>query len=341
MSTENDMVASVPQQERPAGEQRPTKIAIHSSKHRRGIIDRRKRRAALAFLIPGIIYFAAIFIAPGVRTVQMSLSHVDATNITQGGWPFVGLDNFKAVFHLPALGIMLRNTGWFLVGSIVPQVVAGLLLAVGLRKQTRARRVGRALILLPWMLPSAAVATTFMFIFNTRGGLANFIGQALHLLKDPVLWFAGPGTALLVIIIVNIWVGIPFNFLIIQSGLQALPDDVHEAAAVDGAGWWRELFHITIPLLSASLFSVVMMGIIGTLKVFDFVWIMTAGGPANGTLLPGLMAYQQAFVNFNYGVGSAVMVLMVVLMLILSIIYIRVTTTREQPSGPATDRGQV
>lgn len=281
------------------------------------------------FLIPGAVFFACIFIYPTIRTIQMSLSDVSAENITQGNWDFVGLKNFIAVFQLQATGQTVVNTVIFVVGSIVPQVIVGMLFAVGLRKSTRLRRVARALVLLPWLLPSVAVSSIFLFIFYTNGGLVNWVLEALGITKQPVLWFANPGTALAVIILVNIWIGIPFNFLILQSGLQALPEDIHEAAAVDGAGWWRELFSVTIPMLRESLFAVVMLGIIGTLKVFDFVWIMTGGGPANGTMLPGPLAYQQAFVQFNYGNGSAVIILTVVLMLILSLIYVRVTAPRD------------
>jgi multiple sugar transport system permease protein len=301
--------------------------------NRRTTVARTNRRAALVFMVPGAVFFLLIFIYPAIRTIQMAFSQVDADNITQGNWPFVGLRNFVAVFQLQAAGITVSNTVIFLAASIIPQVVIGLLLAIGLRQSTRLRRIGRALVLLPWLLPSVAVSSVFIFIFYTNGGLANWVLLALHVTKDPVLWFANPGTALFVIILVNIWIGIPFNFMIIQSGLQSLPADVHEAAAVDGAGWWRELFSVTIPMLRESLFAVVMLGVIGTLKVFDFVWIMTSGGPANGTMLPGPLAYQQAFVAFNYGRGSAVIILTVLLMIVLAVIYVRVTTPRNPVPG--------
>jgi multiple sugar transport system permease protein len=300
---------------------------------RKNVVARTNRRAALLFMLPGAVFFVLIFIYPTLRTIQMAFSQVDADNITQGNWPFVGLKNFIDVFQLQAAGITVSNTVIFLAASIIPQVVIGLLLAIGLRTSTRLRRIGRALVLLPWLLPSVAVSSVFIFIFYTNGGLANWVLLALHVTTQPVLWFANPGTALFVIIVVNIWIGIPFNFMIIQSGLQSLPVDVHEAAAVDGAGWWRELFSITIPMLRESLFAVVMLGVIGTLKVFDFVWIMTRGGPANGTMLPGPLAYQEAFVAFNYGRGSAVIILTVLLMVVLAVIYVRVTTPRRVVPG--------
>lgn len=293
------------------------------------------------FLLPGAVFFAAIFVYPIIKTVQMALSTVTAENITTGDWPFAGLRNVVAVFHLQATGQTAVNTIIFLVGSIVPQVVIGLLFALGLRKSTRMRRIGRALMLLPWLLPSVAVSSVFLWIFYTNGGLANWVLGALGVIHKPVLWFANPVTALLVIILVNIWIGVPFNFLVLQSGLQALPEDVHDAAQVDGAGWWRELFSITIPMLRESIFAVVMLGVIGTLKVFDFVWIMTGGGPANATMLPGPLAYQQAFVQFAYGNGAAIIVLTVLLMAALSILYVRLTSPRsDRPRRVRAEAGQ-
>jgi multiple sugar transport system permease protein len=305
---------------------------------KRNHLARRNRRSALLFLIPGTIFFAAIFVYPIIKTVQMAFSNVSALNITTNDWSFVGLKNFVSVIQLQATAQTVSNTAIFLVASIVPQVVIGLLFAIGLRKSTTLRRIGRALMLLPWLLPSVAVSSVFLWIFYTNGGLANIVLEALGLINKPVLWFATPGTALFVIILVNIWIGIPFNFLILQSGLQALPDDVHEAAEVDGAGWWRELFSITIPMLRESIFAVVMLGLIGTLKVFDFVWIMTGGGPANATMLPGPLAYQEAFVQFNYGDGAAIIVLTVVLMVVLSLIYVRVTTPNDKDRPPRAGR---
>jgi multiple sugar transport system permease protein len=289
---------------------------------------RKTRGAALVFLLPGLLYFGLVFVYPAARTIQLSLSRVTAENFVTGGWSFVGTKNFTSVWHLQATGQTITNTGIFLAGSIIPQVIIGGLLAVSLRSQSRMRRIGRSLVLLPWLMPSVAVAAIFLWIFNTRGGLANWILQSLGVVHDPVQWFTSSGTALFVIIAVNVWIGIPFNFLILQSGLQAVPADVHEAALIDGAGWWRELFSITVPIMKESVFAVVMLGLIGTLKVFDFVWIMTKGGPANATMLPGPLAYQEAFVQFDYGRGAAIVVVVVVVLIILSVAYVRITTPR-------------
>jgi multiple sugar transport system permease protein len=294
---------------------------------RRGLAQT-NRRSALLFLLPGVLFFAAIFVYPAVKTVQMAFSRVDVTNFVSGDWPLAGFANFASLTHLQAASQTIRNTVVFLVGSIVPQLVIGGLLAVALQRPTRLRRVGRALVLLPWLLPSVAVSAIFLWIFNTRSGLANWVLESLHAVPKPVQWFTGSNSALFVIILVNIWIGIPFNFLILQSGLQAVTDDVHEAAIIDGAGWWRELWSITLPIMKESVFAVVMLGLIGTLKVFDFVWIMTQGGPANATMLPGPLAYQQAFQQFNYGRGSAIVVIVVAVMLALSLVYVRVTTPR-------------
>lgn len=263
-----------------------------------------------------------------IRTGQISLSDVSVRTITASSWDFIGADNFRSVASLPSLPRMLGNTGIFLVASIIPQIAISFFLAVTLRRVSFLGTAARALVLLPWLLPSVATAAVFLFLFNSQTGLANWL---LSFVRDgdPVLWFASPNLALVVIIIVNIWIGVPFNFLVLQSGLQALPEEVHEAAAVDGAGWLREMLWVTIPMLKESFFAVAMLGIIGTLKVFDFVWIMTGGGPANGTLLPGLLAYQLAFVGLDYGAGAAVVVTMVIVMAALAVAYLWIGADRQ------------
>jgi multiple sugar transport system permease protein len=295
-------------------------------------LESRRRAAARLLVLPGALFFGAIFIYPMIRTVLMSVSDVTVRTITADSWKFIGLANFEAVASLPSVPVMLRNTVIFLVASVIPQIVIAFFLAVALRRATPFGTVTRALVLLPWLLPSVATAAIFLFLFDAQTGLVNWLLSPI-LPGDPVLWFANPTLALVVIILVNIWIGIPFNFLVLQSGLQALPEEVHEAAAVDGAGWFREMIWVTVPMMKESFFAVAMLGIIGTLKVFDFVWIMTGGGPANGTLLPGLLAYQLAFVGLNYGAGSAVIVVMVVVMALVAITYLWIGTERSA-SGP-------
>jgi multiple sugar transport system permease protein len=299
---------------------------------------RRTKRTALLFLIPGAAYFLAVFAYPIARTVQMSLYQVNATDFVTGGWKFIGLGNYSALLHLQATSQTLINSAIFLVCSIIFQFVISMFLAVALRRPTLGRRILRTIVLTPWLLPSVTVAAVFLWIFNAQGGLANYVLGHIGLEHHPIQWFAGSGTALGVIILVNIWIGIPFNFLVLQSGLQAVDGDLHEAAVVDGAGWWKELLRITLPIMRESVFMVLMLGVIGTLKVFDYVWIMTQGGPANATMLPGPLAYSESFIQFNYGRGAAVVLVVVVAMLVLTALYLYMTGRGERRQRRADAR---
>jgi multiple sugar transport system permease protein len=276
------------------------------------------------------VWLVLMFGYPIEETIRMAFSYVNGNNFVTGGWPWAGFQNFRTLPTLQGFAPMLRNTGIFLVGSIIPQFVIGGLLAVALNSSSRVRRWARSLVLLPWLFPQVATATVFLWMFASPAGLFDSLYKTLGF-GHAVPYFLQTGNdALIVVIILNIWIGIPFNYLVIQSGLQSIPGDLHDAALIDGAGWWRELTRITIPLLRETLLTVLMLGILGTMNVFAFVWILTQGGPANATMLPGVLAYAQAFVNFNYGQGSAIILGVVVVLLCVAAMYLVVTRNQSR-----------
>jgi multiple sugar transport system permease protein len=266
---------------------------------------------------------------------------VNSSNFTTGGWKFAGLENFRALPSIQGWDLMLRNTGLFLVGSIVPQFVIGGLLAVALNRGSRLRRWARSLVLLPWLFPQVATATVFLWMFASPAGLFDSLYKSLGFGHQVPYFLQTGNDALIVVILLNIWIGIPFNYLVIQSGLQGIPSDLHEAALIDGAGWWRELTRITIPLLRETILTVLLLGIMGTMNVFAFVWILTQGGPADATMLPGPLAYTEAFVDFNYGQGAAVIVGVVVVLLCIAGMFLLVTRSRSREKRPVRPLPQV
>lgn len=287
-----------------------------------------RRSRAWPYLVPIVVWLLVMFGYPIEETIRMAFSYVNSNNFVTGGWHFAGFQNFRALPTLQGFHPMLRNTGIFLVGSIVPQFVIGGLLAVALNGKSRIRRWARSLVLLPWLFPPVATATVFLWMFASPSGLFDSLYKSAGL-GHAVPYFLETGNdALIVVILLNIWIGIPFNYLVIQSGLQAIPGDLHDAALIDGAGWWKELTRITIPLLRETLLTVLMLGIMGTMNVFAFVWILTQGGPADATMLPGVLAYTQAFVQFNYGQGAAIIVGVVVVLLCVAGMYLIVTRSQ-------------
>jgi multiple sugar transport system permease protein len=293
---------------------------------------------AWPFLLPVVAWVLVMFGYPIFETIRVAFSYVNSTNFTTGGWKFAGFENFRLLPDLQGWDLMLRNTGIFLVGSIVPQFIIGGLLAVSLRESSRVRRLGRSLVLLPWLFPPVATATVFLWMFESPQGVFDSVFKSLHLTHTTPYFFQTSNDALIIVILVNIWIGIPFNFLVIQSGLQSIPPNLHEAAVVDGANWWKELTRVTIPMLRETLLTVLMLGILGTMNVFAFVWILTQGGPANATMLPGPLAYAEAFVDFQYGQGAAIILIVVVVLLVVAATFLFLTRSktprRRGPGAP-------
>jgi multiple sugar transport system permease protein len=286
-------------------------------------------------LVPVVLWIILMFGYPIFDTIRMALSYVNSTNFTTGGWKFAGLQNFRALPAQQGWNLMLRNTGLFIVGSIVPQFVIGGLLAVALNGKSRPRRWARSLVLLPWLFPPVATATVFLWMFASPAGLFDTLYKSLGLGHNVPYFLQTSNDALIIVILLNIWIGIPFNFLVIQSGLQGIPSDLHDAALIDGAGWWRELTRITIPLLRETLLTVLLLGIMGTMNVFAFVWILTQGGPADATMLPGVLAYTDAFVDFNYGQGAAIIIGVVVVLLCVAGMFLLATRSKARPGRTA------
>jgi multiple sugar transport system permease protein len=297
-----------------------------------------RRSHAWPYLVPIVVWLLVMFGYPIEETIRMAFSYVNATNFITGGWRFAGFQNFRALPTLQGFDPMLRNTAIFLVGSIVPQFLIGGLLAIALHEKSRARRWARSLVLLPWLFPPVATTTVFLWMFASPSGLFDSLYRSFGL-GHAVPYFLQTGNdALIVVIVLNIWIGIPFNYLVIQSGLQSIPGDLHDAALIDGAGWWKELVRITIPLMRETLLTVLMLGIMGTMNVFAFVWILTQGGPADATMLPGVLAYTQAFVNFNYGQGSAIILGVVVVLLCVAGMYLLATRSQSRSERRAGRR---
>lgn len=282
-----------------------------------------RRARAWPFFVPIVVWFLVMFGYPAYDTVRMAFSYVNAINFVSGDWKWAGFQNFESLPYVEGFSSMLRNTGLFIAGSVGPQFVIGGLLALALRENSRPRRWARSLVLLPWLFPIVATATTFIWLSEPPAGFFDSVVKSLGF-KPPYLLDSADG-ALVVVILANIWIGVPFFYLVIQNGLQTIAPVLHEAALVDGCGWWRELTRVTIPLLRVTLLTVLMLGVAGTMNVFSLVWVMTMGGPADATMLPGPLAYNQAFVAFNYGQAAAIILAVVVVLLSVGGVFLLVT----------------
>ncbi|WP_217545176.1 carbohydrate ABC transporter permease [Streptomyces sp. GbtcB6] len=292
-------------------------------------LRRRRQLTALAFLTPLIAYLAAFYVYPLYRNLDLSLRDYTVRSFVAGDAPFSGWDNFRTVLDDPTFGPAMRHTMVFTFVSIAFQYVIGLALAVFFNRHFRLSSVLRALFLIPWLLPLIVSASTWSWMFNSESGVVNYF---LHFFGvAPVGWLTAPDWALASVIIANIWIGIPFNLVILYSGLQNIPGELYEAAALDGAGGWQQFRRITFPLLRPVSAITLLLGLVYTLKVFDLIWIMTKGGPGDASSTLATWSYQLGFGTLlpRFGPGAAVGNILILIALVFGLLYIRVQRRQE------------
>nr|WP_239175433.1 sugar ABC transporter permease [Actinoplanes cyaneus] len=270
-----------------------------------------------------IIYLVAFYAYPLYRNLDLSLRHYTVRSFVRGDAPFSGAANYTTVFSDPTFGPALLHTMVFTLVSIAFQFAAGLALAVFFAQHFRLSATLRALFLVPWLLPLIVSASTWSWMLNSDSGIVNFFLTSVG--GDPINWLTSPSWALTSVIIANIWIGIPFNLVILYSGLQAIPGEIHEAASLDGASAWQRFWRVTFPLLRPVSAITLLLGLVYTLKVFDLIWIMTKGGPVDASTTLATWSYRLSFGNLlpEFGPGAAVGNLLIVIALIFGLLYIR------------------
>jgi multiple sugar transport system permease protein len=299
---------------------------------------RRRRRpstnqvAAWGFLAPLVVYLLVFYAFPLYRNIELSLHDYTVRSFVQGGAEFVGLDNYLSVFANPTFGPALLNTALFTVVSIIFQFSIGMGLAVFFQQNFRLSAVLRALFLVPWLLPLIVSASTWAWMLNSESGIVNSVIEGLG--GGQVNWLTSPQWALTSVIIANIWIGIPFNLVILYSGLQNISAELYEAASLDGANGWQKFWRITFPLLRPVSAITILLGLIYTLKVFDIIWIMTRGGPADASTTLATWSYQLAFGTAlpDFSPAAAVGNLLIIIALVFGFLYIGAQRRQERTS---------
>jgi multiple sugar transport system permease protein len=279
--------------------------------------------ARYGFIAPVVVYLLLFFVYPLVQNIVMSLQNFTATSFYTGQAPYVGFANYSAVFQNPQFMSSFWITVIFVAASIAFQFAIGLALAIFFTRSFPLNGLLRSLLLVPWLLPLIVSGTVFRWIFNAQNGVLDQGLQSLHLISHPIYWLSNPSSALIAVIIVNVWVGVPFNMVILYGGLQGIPESFHEAAELDGANGWQRFRYVSLPLLKPVTTVVLTLGLIYTIKVFDVIMVMTQGGPANATETLTIWSYNLSFINFNFGQGAAVGNLLIVVALVFGAVYIR------------------
>ena len=279
--------------------------------------------AGWAFAAPVVVYLLVFYAYPLVRNVELSVRDYTVRSFIDGTAPFVWFDNYVAVLTDSTFGPALLNTAVFTVVSIIFQYSLGLALAVFFFRRFPLSSTLRALFLVPWLLPLLVSASTWSWMLNSDSGVVNAFLEAVGI--GQINWLTSPQWSLVAVLIANIWIGIPFNLVILYSGLQSIPDEVYEAAAIDGANGWQRFWRITFPLLRPVSAITILLGLVYTLKVFDIIWIMTKGGPGDASTTFAIWSYRLGFGSAlpDLSPAAAVGNLLIVVALVFGLIYIR------------------
>ena len=283
----------------------------------------------LLFALPAFIYMLVFVGYPIISNIILSLQDVTVANLSRGEKHFIGLENYVKLFHDEVFLRSMWNTLLFTVSCLVFQFLIGFALALLFNKNFRLSKPVRGFLMIPWMIPMTVTALIFKLMFATDIGVVNYFLRSVGLISKNIEWLTSSKTAMLVVIIANIWIGIPFNTILISTGLTTIPQELYESAAIDGANGRQAFFRITVPLLRRTIESVLVLGFIYTFKVYDLVYVMTSGGPVNSTHLLSTYSYKQSFELFNYSVGSSVANMLLVILLLVGIVYLRITMSGE------------
>ncbi|MFE6752645.1 carbohydrate ABC transporter permease [Streptomyces sp. NPDC057684] len=284
-----------------------------------------RRRGLLRwlFVAPALAYMALFFGYPLVRNIVMSFQHYTPKTYFTGEAPFNGLDNWRAVFADELFAGSLWHTALFTLGSLLGQFTIGLALAVFFSRRFRLSGFVRAILLLPWLVPMVVSAVVWRRILDQDHGMLNSALHAVGLAEGGVPWLNSPGVALLSAILVNIWIGIPFNMVILYGGLQEIPRELYEAASLDGATPWRTFRSVTLPMLRPVVTVVLVLGFMSTVKILDLILALTSGGPANSTQTLGTVTYQLSFLQLDFGQGAVVGNVLILISAVFAVLYLR------------------
>jgi multiple sugar transport system permease protein len=269
-------------------------------------------------MLPLLIVMIAVIGWPLIDTVRLSFTDAKLVG-TQGS--FVGLDNYVKILSGTNFQRALVTTFWFAVLSVALEMVIGVLAALLLNQQFYGRSVLRALMILPWALPTVVNATLWRLIYNPEYGALNAALLQMGLIDAYRSWLGEPNTALASLILADCWKNFPLVALIALAALQAVPRDITAASMVDGAGAWSRFRFVIMHYLAGPLMVALVLRTIEAFKVFDIIWVMTRGGPANSTRTLSILVYQEAFSFQRAGSGASLALIVTLLVTVLAVAY--------------------
>ncbi|MEJ8307503.1 carbohydrate ABC transporter permease [Agrobacterium larrymoorei] len=278
-----------------------------------------------ALVLFALAYLVAFSAFPLIYNLVISFQSVDLFTIATFDRPFVGLDNYREIIDDPLFMPIVRNTFLFVFLSVIFQLGIGLALALFFRLDFPGASWLRGLFLAGWIMPGLVVGAIWGWILAGDFGVVNWLLQSLGITQQKIFWLSDPSISIYSVIIANIWLGVPFNMILLSVGLASIPDDVYEAAELDGATRLQRFLTITLPMMRAQLGAVISLGIIFTLQQFDLFAALTQGGPSNASNVLQYWSWELAFREYRIGHGSVVSVVMTLLVIVVATAYVRST----------------
>jgi ABC-type sugar transport system permease subunit len=286
---------------------------------------RADRRLGYLLVAPAVILLLGITAYPLGYNIWNSF-HAENLSVAVGQGGFVGGDNYTRMFNSSQWAAALERTAAFAGVSIAIETVVALGLALMLHRRFRGRALLRVAILIPWAVPTVVSATLWKTMFDQRAGFVDYI-FGLH-----TTWLAGIWTSWAAILVADAWKNVPFIAIILLAGLQVIPQEIYEAARIDGASWWQSFRRLTLPLLKPALAVALVFRILSALLIFDVIYIMTGGGPGLSTETLSFLNWQTFLVDTDFGYGGAISVMLVVLCLVTAGVVMRLMRSSELSS---------
>jgi trehalose/maltose transport system permease protein len=281
-----------------------------------------EKQSGNKFLAPALILLSLVTVYPVLSVLYLSLHRrLLIFDISE----FVGLDNYRFLVSDDRFWNALRNTVYFTATSVSIELVLGLALALLLNRGFRFKGAVTAIVLVPWAIPTVVSARMWEWMYNTDFGILN------HLLGMKINWLGSPFWALNAAVFMDVWKTTPFVVIMLLAGLKVIPAELHQAARVDGAGAWNIFRRITLPLLTPVVLVVLIFRTLDAFRVFDSIYVLTGGGPANTTETLSIYAYKVLFQTLQFGYGSTLSMVVFLCVGTMSILYIRILRGEVKP----------
>lgn len=276
---------------------------------------------AILLILPSVFIISFVIMYPLLNGLILSLKSYNI--IEPDSIKFIFFKNYEFLFKDKIFWESFKNTIIFVFFSIIGGFVIGLSLALVLNQKIVLQRFFRGIALTPWVVPGVIVSLLFLYMFNGEVGIINYVLKKMHIISNYIPWFGKSGAAMFAVIFANIWNQFPFYMLMFLAALQAIPEDINEAAMIDGANILQKFFHITLPYLKNVILITTTLMVIWNFNNFDIIWTTTLGGPVNATTTFAIYSYRTAFRNFQLGYASTIGVIWLIVLLFFSFFYIK------------------